>query len=309
MVSRCRTQNLRSCVISKQQQVMKNLRSHPRGLRAAALVLATLLPAAWLLADPNPPTADSAAPTAKLAATPAKAAPKEPNTTYLRDVLPVVMGKCARCHNAQCAVLPNWLDYKAAYADRSEIKRRVWDSWKGQYYKQSMPAGNGPECQSITEEERALIRDWVKQGAALGQAPTHTVPQSRPERLEQGKRLFGMVCAACHQSNGQGVPNKFPPLAGSDFLNFDKKRAIKVLIHGRQGEIVVNGAKYNNSMPLFPLSDEDIASALTFVYSSFGNSGKDVTAAEVKAARAEKEDEIPVLNREVAHTEVKSEFE
>jgi len=79
--------------------------------------------------------------------------------------------------------LPNWLDYKTAYADRSEIKRRVWDSWKGQYYKQPMPAGNGPECESINEEERARIRDWVKDGAVLGQAPTHTAPQSRPERL------------------------------------------------------------------------------------------------------------------------------
>jgi len=85
-----------------------------------------------------------------------------------------------------------------------------------------------------------------------------------------------MVCAACHQSSGEGIPNKFPPLAGSDFLNADKKRAIKILIRGRQGEIVVKGQKYNNSMPLFPLSDEEIASALTFVYSSLGNSGKDV---------------------------------
>jgi len=61
-----------------------------------------------------------------------------------------------------------------------------------------------------------------------------------------------------------------------------------VLLHGKQGDIVVNGARYNNNMPSFPLSDEDIANALTYTYNNFGNSGKEVTPDEVKALRAEK---------------------
>lgn len=79
----------------------------------------------------------------------------------------------------------------------------------------------------------------------------------------------------------------FPPLAGSDFLNADKKRAIKTVIYGRQGAIVVNGMKFNNFMPKFPLSDDDIANVLTFVYSSFGNSGLEVTPQEVETLRSE----------------------
>ncbi len=78
----------------------------------------------------------------------------------------------------------------------------------------------------------------------------------------------------------------FPPLAGSDFLNADKKRAIKVVINGRQGEVLVNGMKSNNSVPSFLFSDDDIANVLTYVYNSFGNSGLEVTTAEVKALRA-----------------------
>jgi nitrite reductase (NO-forming) len=95
------------------------------------------------------------------------------------------------------------------------------------------------------------------------------------------------VCAACHQPNGLGIPGRFPPLAGSDFLNSDKHRAIKIVVNGLQGEVTVNGQKFNNSMPKFPLSDGQIASALTFVYNSFGNSGKDVTPAEVSSVRTE----------------------
>jgi nitrite reductase (NO-forming) len=102
-----------------------------------------------------------------------------------------------------------------------------------------------------------------------------------------GKNLFTTICAACHQPTGQGIPGRFPPLAGSDFLNSDKHRAIQVVVHGLQGEVVVNGRQFNNSMPSFPLSDEEIANALTFVYHSFGNSGQDVSAGEVRAARDE----------------------
>jgi nitrite reductase (NO-forming) len=75
-------------------------------------------------------------------------------------------------------------------------------------------------------------------------------------------------------------------LAGSDYLNSDKNRAISIVIYGRQGEVVVNGMKYNNNMPSFPLNDQDIANVLTFVYNSFGNSGFEVTPDEVKVQRA-----------------------
>ncbi len=82
----------------------------------------------------------------------------------------------------------------------------------------------------------------------------------------------------------------FPPLAGSDFLNADKNRAIKIVINGRQGEVIVNGRKFNNSMPKFPLGDDDIANVLTYVYNSFGNAGLEVAPPEVKALRDEPPD-------------------
>ena len=208
--------------------------------------------------------------------------------TYLHDVQPLILGKCSRCHNDESTFLLNWSSYPIAYQHRLEIKRRVWDAYKGKYYKQSMPAGNCQECQTITEADRALIRDWVDSGAALGVVSTAGVAKSKDERIQMGKRLFTTMCATCHQLAGQGLANKYPPLAQSDFLNANKKEAIRVLLHGRQGEIVVYGVSYNNNMPSFPLSDEDIANALTYTYNNFGNSGKEVTPDEVKALRAEK---------------------
>lgn len=205
--------------------------------------------------------------------------------TYLQDVAPILMGKCLRCHNQQASFLNNFLDYRKAFADRWELKRRIWDSWKGDYFKQSMPIANSPEFGAITDEERTVIKEWVDSGAAYGVPPKDTNPRSKAERMEVGKRLFTTICAACHQPTGQGIPNRFPPLAGSDFLNSDKQRAIQILLNGLQGEVVVNGVKFNNSMPMLPLTDSDVASALTYVLNSFGNSGQEVTTDEVKALR------------------------
>jgi mono/diheme cytochrome c family protein len=207
--------------------------------------------------------------------------------TYLRDIQPIFMGNCARCHNEQSRFVYNWLDYKTAYADRWEIRRRVWDSWKGTYYKEAMPVANSPESLTITDEERLTIRNWVDDGGLRGEPPPPGVAKSKAEKIELGRKLFTSICAACHQPTGQGRPNVFPPLAGSDFLNGDKDRAIKTVIFGRQGEVVVNEMKFNNNMPSLPLSDQDIANVLTFVYNSFGNSGLEVTSEEVKILRAQ----------------------
>jgi mono/diheme cytochrome c family protein len=205
--------------------------------------------------------------------------------TYLRDVQPIFMGNCSRCHNQQSRFVYNWLDYKTAFADRWEIRRRVWDSYHGSYYKEAMPIANSPESLALTDEERQTIRDWVNSGAPRGVEPAADGPKTKTERVALGRRLF-TICAACHQPTGRGLPNLFPPLAGSDFLNADKNRAIKLILRGRQGEVVVNGLKYNNNMPAFPLTDQDVANVLTYVYNSFGNSGLEVTPEEVKVQRA-----------------------
>jgi mono/diheme cytochrome c family protein len=220
----------------------------------------------------------------------ASAAATNSAPTYLRDIQPIFMGNCSSCHNQQSRFVYDWLDYKTAYADRWEIKRRIWDSWKGSYYKEAMPIANSPESLALTDEQRLVIKNWVDSGAVRGVVPPPGGPKTEAERIEQGHRLFASICAACHQPTGQGRPNVFPPLAGSDFLNADKNRAIKIVIHGRQGEVVVNGLKFNSSMPGFPLNDDSIANVLTYVYNSFGNSGLQVTPDEVKILRTQPSD-------------------
>lgn len=110
-------------------------------------------------------------------------------------------------------------------------------------------------------------------------------PTNFEERVKAGAIVYKTNCVACHQENGQGIENAFPPVANSDYLMADKIRSIKIVKHGLEGAITVNGKTYNSVMPALGLSDDDVASVLTFVRNSFGNKGDAVTVEEVKSVK------------------------
>jgi nitrite reductase (NO-forming) len=102
-----------------------------------------------------------------------------------------------------------------------------------------------------------------------------------------GEGTYKRICAACHQSEGQGVMGAFPPLAKSDYLaDAPKQRLADHIINGLQGPLTVNGNNYNGVMPPMGfLTDEEIAKALTFVRASWGNNLDAVTTDDVARAR------------------------
>ena len=110
--------------------------------------------------------------------------------------------------------------------------------------------------------------------------------QTKDQRIAEGKKIFNQSCFACHQANGMGLPGIFPPLANSDYLNADHNRAIGVIINGQEGEIVVNGVKYNQVMPPQILNDDDVANVMTFILNSWGNSGDMITPEQVQQVRS-----------------------
>ncbi len=106
------------------------------------------------------------------------------------------------------------------------------------------------------------------------------------EQVEFGSRVYAQNCAACHQPDGRGLPGAFPPLAASDFLNADWRRAVGIVLNGRSGPITVNGVEYNSVMPALTLTDADVANVLTYVYSQWRNAGTVVSPEQVRAVRA-----------------------
>lgn len=140
---------------------------------------------------------------------------------------------------------------------------------------------SGKQSEQVYHPEGGTIQTMPEDG----NASKVSKPTTLAERIEDGKSIYNKTCFACHQANGEGLSNAFPPLAKSDYLNADYNRAIEIILKGKTGEITVNGKKYNSVMTAQQLSDDDIANVLTFVYSSWGNNKKEITPEMVAAVR------------------------
>ncbi|MFA7446602.1 MAG: copper-containing nitrite reductase [Flavobacteriaceae bacterium] len=141
---------------------------------------------------------------------------------------------------------------------------------------------SGTIQEGIYHPEGGTIQQMPKKPNGNGVVVDKTLEQ----QIADGKTIYGRTCFACHQSEGQGIPSAFPPLAKSDYLNTDVNRAIDVVIHGMSGEITVNGAKYNSVMTSQNLTDQEIADVLTYVYNSWGNNKSRVAPELVQERRS-----------------------
>jgi mono/diheme cytochrome c family protein len=123
-------------------------------------------------------------------------------------------------------------------------------------------------------------------GMPLGEKPAS--PREVAVVGNDGSKLFAAYCAACHQAGGTGIPDAFPPLASSNWVNGREATVVQILLHGLHGPLTVNGAAYDGVMPEFgsQLSDAQIAAVLSYVRGQWGNNAGRVGVALVSTQRA-----------------------
>jgi nitrite reductase (NO-forming) len=146
-----------------------------------------------------------------------------------------------------------------------------------------------PEIYSGKQIDESYLGDKVASmapvAAAVQASAAGTLTQA--QQAKAGEVLFKGTCSVCHQETGLGLASVFPPLAKSDYLLKDKRRAIDVVINGLTGPVTVNGAVFDSVMPpMSQLNDDEIANILTYVLNSWGNDGGAITSAQVKEVRA-----------------------
>jgi mono/diheme cytochrome c family protein len=111
-------------------------------------------------------------------------------------------------------------------------------------------------------------------------------PYDLKASIERGKEVYTANCQNCHMENGEGTPDVFPPLANADYLKKDSKVLINIVLKGQEGEIVVNGKKYNTPMPAQSyLTDEQIADVFNYARNSWGSKASAIMPSQVKALR------------------------
>lgn len=142
--------------------------------------------------------------------------------------------------------------------------------------------------------EKAPAADTAATPAAAPTADTAAVapgaaPGGASAMMAAGEQAFAR-CIACHQATGQGLPGAFPPLAGSEWVTGPVDKPIAIVLHGMQGPITVAGNQFNSMMMAYgtgaEMTDEEVASVLTYVRGSWGNNASAVSVEDVARVRA-----------------------
>ncbi|KAF0198802.1 MAG: dissimilatory nitrite reductase (NO-forming) copper type apoprotein [Bacteroidetes bacterium] len=102
------------------------------------------------------------------------------------------------------------------------------------------------------------------------------------EQMALGEKIFKEKCIVCHQANGQGIPNVFPTLVGSDFLLNQKVLAVTQVLNGSLKVVANKTVKYPAPMPPQVGTHEEAVAAINYVLNNFGNKGGFITVEEVK---------------------------
>lgn len=123
---------------------------------------------------------------------------------------------------------------------------------------------------------------------------------------ELGEKIFMEEgsCIVCHQEDGKGLANIYPPLAKSEWVTTeDPDLLIKIVLHGLWGKMEVDGVEYDPQKGVPPMTafggmytDGEIAGVSTYVRNSWGNKGSIVTIEDVKRVREETKDQQGFLD-------------
>jgi mono/diheme cytochrome c family protein len=119
---------------------------------------------------------------------------------------------------------------------------------------------------------------------AIAETPPATMPVA--DSRSPGQRLYGIHCLSCHQSDGGGVPNMQPAIAGGTWVRGDARALALFVMSGGFDSASRKESDSGNVMPPFrQLADADLAQILSYIRQKFGDGASAVSAAEVAEAR------------------------
>lgn len=145
----------------------------------------------------------------------------------------------------------------------------------------------------FTGDKKAFGKESLAPMEAQKQLANIRTPHPQEDNLDKGKQpqgnqVYTTYCAPCHQRDGRGAAGRIPGLDQTDWVSGNKERLIRIVLEGLEGEIEVNGERFDNVMPAHQfLSDDQISQVLTFIRQNFDNNASAVSIEEVAIVRAE----------------------
>lgn len=183
---------------------------------------------------------------------------------------------------------------------------------KVDYLVEAFISGLGPDIKTFHAQHEKLASKSIKKHltAANKNSKTTKTPEAAHMKGEalasfkRGKTLYTTkaACFGCHGGDGEGMPNLGPPLAPSEWITESPERLAKILLHGMEGPVKVNGKLYKPAaaMPKANLTDAEFADVMTYVRNAWGNKASPVSTSLVQKTRAKTKDRTePYTDKEL----------
>ncbi len=137
----------------------------------------------------------------------------------------------------------------------------------------------------LPEADLRAMAVYLKDADGGGEPAAPSKPDDKT--MTVGRAIYNDMCAACHKTDGTGVPRMFSPLAGNaNVQQRDATTVMRVILEGaRIGPTDARPTPF--AMPAFDwkLTDAQIAAVATYVRNSWGNAASPVTAGAVETLR------------------------
>lgn len=142
--------------------------------------------------------------------------------------------------------------------------------------------------QYLTPDDATAMSVYLKSLLERKPPASHPVAGGLPSAaLASGRAIYEARCAACHRSDGQGMPPAYPPLAGNPSIEMEVSvNPLRMVLNGGYPpQTAENPRPYG--MPPFAqiMSDEEVAAVVTYIRMAWGNHGSAVTPREANAMR------------------------
>lgn len=146
-------------------------------------------------------------------------------------------------------------------------------------------AQNDPAASYLAAIEKRLA--WPGKPGAPPPPEIVRLTEEQLAMLEEGREVYGELCAACHQPHGSGLDGLAPPLVDSEWVLGNPETLVRIVMHGVAGPLKVGSRTWNLAMPPQPqLNDEELADVLTFIRREWEHDATPVSLELVQELRA-----------------------
>lgn len=220
------------------------------------------------------------------------------------------LGHCSACHTGRNALggtiasgnlaggmipMQNW--YASSLTSGRETGLGEWDvqeitdllhtgvSQRGAVFGPMSEVVSG-SLQHLNESDIQAMAAYLKsvpdRGVSVNGNPTRISNEAKTI-LELGANVYEKHCVECHKADGKGVPPGYPPLAGNRSLTAQPAiNLIRMVLNGGYPPST-KGNPRPYGMPPFSLTlnDTEVAAVVSFIRSSWGNTGGIVSPIDV----------------------------